>query len=123
MSHVIGHDSCDVICVSQSPSSRPHPATNQPSRARPKRHHGPYRRDGQPDSLDIQFEKITQVVNEGSVIVWISDPHRSPMVFKKFHAGLSSKRVSKLVWHRRMSSAAAQRALKDEVRRCKLTSA
>lgn len=72
-------------------------------------------RDDEPTSLDIEFEKVSNAVIEGSVFVWITDPHRSPVLFKKFHGGLSSKRVSAIVWHRNIVSAAAQRALKDEV--------
>ena len=53
--------------------------------------------------------------SEGSVFVWITDPHRSPVIFKKFHGGLSSKKVSAIVWHRNIGSTAAQRAMKDEV--------
>ena len=75
----------------------------------------PVWRDNEPTSLDIEFEKVTNAVIEGSVFVWITDPHRSPVIFKKFHGGLSSKRVSALVWHRNIGSSAAQRALKDEV--------
>ena len=71
--------------------------------------------DNEPTSLDIEFEKVTNAVIEGSVFVWITDPHRSPVIFKKFHGGLSSKRVSAVVWHRNIGTSAAQRALKDEV--------
>jgi len=75
----------------------------------------PLWQDNEPTSLDIEFEKVTQAVIEGTVFVWITDPHRSPVIFKKFHGGLSSKRVAGIIWHRTMASAAAQRALKDEV--------
>lgn len=75
----------------------------------------PVWRDDEPASLDDEFDKVSNAVIEGSVFVWITDPHRSPVLFKKFHRGLSSKRVSAVLWHRNIGSAAAQRALKDEV--------
>lgn len=71
--------------------------------------------DNEPTSLDIEYEKVTNAVIEGSVFVWITDPHRSPVIFKKFHGGLSGKKVAGVVWHRNIGSTAAQRALKDEV--------